>query len=275
MNLQIIGFCGLLAVSLVALEKDLVIVVCSYNNELWVERNLNSIFLQTYHKYRVIYIDDCSTDKTAEKVKNFINQHNLERNWILISNKTRSYKLANLYRTIHEECENHQIVVEIDGDDWLLTDSVLAFINQIYKDESIWLTYGGFRTWPQEYKHLQIQPLSNHADQQGIRQTCTETYRFMALRTFYAGLFKKIKKTDLVEDQNFFTIGSDIATMIPMLEMAGERSYYIDEPVYIYNTATEFNDFKRDRHGQRRLANIIKSKNCYQRLSHRDTWMLK
>ena len=44
----------------------MVIVIASYNNERWVEENLKSVFMQDYSNYRVIYIDDASTDGTAD-----------------------------------------------------------------------------------------------------------------------------------------------------------------------------------------------------------------
>ena len=45
-------------------HKPFVVIVPSYNNSEWVERNLRSIFEQKYDNFRVIYIDDASTDGT-------------------------------------------------------------------------------------------------------------------------------------------------------------------------------------------------------------------
>lgn len=50
------------------------IVVPSYNNyksRLYL-RNLDSIFMQDYENYHVVYIDDASPDKTGEYVKKYI-----------------------------------------------------------------------------------------------------------------------------------------------------------------------------------------------------------
>ena len=262
-----LSFLFLLTSSIFAEEKQLIIVICSYNNEQLVEQNLNSILLQTYKKYRVIYRDDCSTDRTAQIVKSFIEQHNLGNNWTLILNKTRNYKLANLYKTIHEHCNNDEIVVEIDGDDWLLDYSAFSMFNEIYQNESVWMTSGGFTTWPNKYDRLTQRPIAQHIiDTHAFRQCYEKEYFFMALRSFYAGLFKQIEKKDLMKDKSFFTIGSDIATMIPMFEMAGDRFHQITQPVYLYNTGTEINDFKRDRYGQKRISKLIQNKPPYQRL---------
>ena len=49
-------------------EHEFVVVVSSFNNDAYFERNLNSIFSQDYKNYHVIYIDDCSTDNTYANV---------------------------------------------------------------------------------------------------------------------------------------------------------------------------------------------------------------
>ena len=45
-------------------ERSIVVIIPSYNNVRWVEKNLMSVFEQKYENFRVIYIDDCSTDGT-------------------------------------------------------------------------------------------------------------------------------------------------------------------------------------------------------------------
>ena len=53
-------------------EKNFVFIVPSYNNSEWYIKNISSIFNQNYSNYRVIYIDDASTDNTGTLVKNFV-----------------------------------------------------------------------------------------------------------------------------------------------------------------------------------------------------------
>ena len=71
----------------------------------------------------------------------------------------------------------------------------------------------------------------------------------LALRTFRASLFKKIKKADLFYEGKFMTVSWDIAFCIPMIEMCfspssvGESHYvFIDETLYHYQTDTPIND---------------------------------
>ena len=73
-------FLSFLFFKLTVPEKPIVIIVPSRNNnELFegTERyklNLDSIFNQDYENYRVIYIDDCSSDGTADLVESYIQE---------------------------------------------------------------------------------------------------------------------------------------------------------------------------------------------------------
>src|SRR3989338_1517611 len=91
-------------------EKLFVIIVCSYNNEAWVVKNLDSLFEQNYENYRIIYIDDNSTDSTADIVQNYLKKYDHTKRCLFIHKNTRQYKLANLYTTIHTLCYDDEIV---------------------------------------------------------------------------------------------------------------------------------------------------------------------
>ena len=56
--------------------KNIAIIIPSYNNCQWYQRNLSSVIAQDYQNFRVIYIDDCSSDGTGELVEQFIAEHN-------------------------------------------------------------------------------------------------------------------------------------------------------------------------------------------------------
>lgn len=213
-------------------NKPLVVVIASYNNEKICEKNLESIFEQTYNNYRIIYIDDCSTDKTLEKVKECIAKHHMEGKVTLIHNETRQTKLPNLYRAYHS-CQDDEIIVAIDGDDWLAHEHVLEFINQTYQNPDVWLTYGSAITHPQ-YKEISGKYIPQKVLKKGeIRKS--KKFEISMLRTFYASLFKQIKLKDLLYQGKFYPNTDDIATMYPMIEMAREHVLYIPDVLYIIN----------------------------------------
>ena len=93
------------------------------------------------------------------------------------------------------------------------------------------------------------------------------------LRTFKAGLFRKIKKEDLLgpDEPTFMSMAGDVACFSPCLEMAGEdRVKYVNDINYVYNTETPLNEFKTGLQHSMRCSQHIASKPQYQRIDSYD-----
>lgn len=240
-------------------EKRIVIVVPSYKNEKWVKQNLSSIFNQDYVNYRVIYIDDYSPDNTVPLIKSLVNEWNFAVNFTLIENKERKGAMRNLYEAIHS-CDDEEIVVTVDGDDWLAHDQVLNHLNKVYsnKDRPVWITHGSYRD-SKGNPGMQNQITDSIIERNAFRGKC----RVSHLRTFYAWLFKKILIQDLMYEGKFFEMAWDLAMMFPMLEMAGHRQLYIPEVLYIYNVQNPISDFVKNPDYQMKLDRYIHKKRKY------------
>ncbi|MBS0586171.1 MAG: glycosyltransferase family 2 protein [Verrucomicrobia bacterium] len=213
-------------------KKRLVLIVTSYNNEAVCEKNLQSIFDQSYENYRLIYIDDCSKDATYEKTKAYIKARGKEGIVTLIRNETRRLKLANLYSAYHS-CQDEEIIVSIDGDDWLAHEKVLDRINIAYQNPDVWLTYGSAITYPQYEKTSGIPIRDKVLLGNGIRKE--KYFDLSMLRTFYAGLFKQIRLEDFFYQGAFFPTADDVSYMIPMVEMAPKHALFIPDILYVIN----------------------------------------
>ncbi len=237
-------------------ERPLVMVIPSYNNKAWFKKNLDSVFCQNYKNYRVIYIDDCSTDGTYELVKQYIQQHDQMDRVTLIRNQQRRGALANHYKAGHL-CKNNEIIIQLDADDWLPNEHVLERVNEAYADPDVWMTYGQHEVYPSK-KSGQCKEVSPGI----IRKVAYRESRWItsALRTFYAGLFKQIKLQDLIHQGEFFSTTCDFAFMLPMLEMADGRIKFINEVLYIYNCKTTENDYKKHLQLQLHTEYIIRSR---------------
>jgi len=123
-------------------KKVFCFLVCGYNMQLWILFNLRSIFSQKYTNYRVVLIDDCSTDKTVENINEFVNENNLHDFVTLIIND-KNYGPAYSRYVGLQQIKSNEIVVFLDGDDWLFHDQVLNLIASKY-DEGCEMTYGSF-----------------------------------------------------------------------------------------------------------------------------------
>ena len=242
-------------------ELPMVIVVPSYNNAERYKENLISIFTQNYTNYRVVYVDDCSHDGTADLVESFVLQYSQKHRCKVVRNTIRCGALKNLYDTIHS-CDDNEIIVTLDGDDCLYTPEVLSILNAAYSSQNIWLTHGTlFETY---YKSTEWSiPIPENI----IKQNAFRSYRCPShLRTFYAWLFKKIKKEDLMYKGSFFPMAWDQAMMFPMIEMAGEKHAFIKDILYLYNNTLPTNDNRINSNLQSNLETVIRAMSPYEKL---------
>lgn len=260
---RLISLCFLFAGFFNSLHADyelpMVIVIASYNNFEWCKQNLDSVFMQKYNNFRVIYIDDCSNDGTFDFVNEYIQSHELSSRCSLIRNEFRKCALENQYNAIHSSQDN-EIILILDGDDWFAHENVLSYLNTIYQDSNVWMTYGQFRFYPtNEIGFCNMMP--SHV----VENNSYRSYPHFPshLRTFYVGLFKKIKKEDLCKDGKFFAMTGDMATMIPMIEMAGNRFKFIPDVLYIYNDINPISDHRVKRELQKEIDNYIRSLPAY------------
>jgi glycosyltransferase involved in cell wall biosynthesis len=183
-------------------EKRFVIVTASYNNKDWYQWNLDSVFSQNYKNFHLIYIDDCSTDGTGQLVEQYIKERGLENQVTLCCNPENRGALANHYNAIHS-CADTDIIINLDGDDALADSEVLSYMNRVYADPNIWLTYGQFMEMPSKsigFCHPMPHSVIVHSSFRSYGDTPSH------MRTFYAGLYKKIKKEDLMINGLFFNM---------------------------------------------------------------------
>jgi hypothetical protein len=221
----------------------MVVVIPSYNNERWVEKNLTSVLTQKYNNFRVVYIDDCSTDTTYKRVLELVEKYQQQERVTVIHNETRRGALANLYTTIHE-IEDNAIVVTVDGDDWLPRVEVLAYLNKLYTEKDIWLTYGQFMEYP---SGALCTDYSLDFSEEVIRNNTfrkVEHLPISHLRTFYAWLFKSIKLKDCLYEGDFYSMTWDKVMMAPMIEMSAHRFYCVPNVLYVYNNSNPISDHR-------------------------------
>ena len=241
-------------------EKPFVIVVASYNNEKFVEKNIGSILAQKYRNFRVVYFDDASTDKTYEKVVSQLRNSYLKTKFRVISNARNKGAMHNHYTAI-SSCKEKEIVVILDGDDWFAHAGVLSYLNQVYQDPHTWMTWGNYSTYPGNNRGLSSKIRNiNTID---LRKSPWVTSH---LRSFYAGLFHKIDRQDFCYKGQFLETACDLAEMFPMIEMARDHAIFIPQILYIYNDENSLNDHKTIPLIQTKMTQFIRSKKPYQKL---------
>ncbi len=258
-----IVFSFLLSMTCFGGQSKFVIVIASYNNANYVDANMSRVLNQRYHPFRVIYIDDASTDGTDRILADIIQRSNTSDRVKVIRNTTRvGSSLANYYNAIHNEVADDEIVVIVDGDDKLFHAGVLNYLDGIYssKERNIWMTYGLYKGMPSNIQGFccDYPPLyrKHHAFRQWF-------YPPTHLKTFYAWLFKKVQKEDLMYEGEFFKMSGDLAMMLPMIEMAANHYQYISHILYEFNEDNPLSHHKMDEEFQLKMALYIRDLKPY------------
>ena len=163
-------------------------------------------------------------------------------------------------------------MVLLDGDDWFAHNQVLKELNRYYNDPNVWLTYGQYVTYPKYELGISREPIFRaylkYANLRIVGPFSKSTdWFFSHLRTFYAGLFKKIKKEDLLYKGEFFPSAWDFAILFPMVEMAREHAVFIPQILYVYNRETPLNDDKLRAQEQKDLNQYIRALPQYGRIA--------
>jgi len=227
--------------------------------------------LQKYQNYRIIYIDDASTDGTLNLVADYAKENNQYHRFTFIKNKENRGSLANYYTGTYL-CQDQEIVVHLDGDDWFKHEYVLQKLNNVYQGKNVWMTYGQNEEIHFDKENNKFYTAKGHCKKTGSGPVRFNAYREIAwrythLKTHYAGLFKHIKLKSLFDnDGRFFVSATDSAMMFSMLELSGGKFKFIDEILYVYNALNPINHKKIRKLRQIRCKSIARAKKKYNKL---------
>jgi len=220
------------------MKNKINIVTPFYNPGEFLENCVNSIMSQKYDNFKVVFVDDCSTDNSWDLLP-----HNDNRA-ICVKNEIKKTTLENTHNAIMNYCDPDSIIVIVDGDDWLLNKNVLSFINDFYSQNNCLMMYGqsiwttGNVGFAREFK-----------DENEYNNLRTGPFIFSHIRTFKKSLYDEMAKQDpnfnCLKDKNgnFYKMTGDVAVMYPLAEIAGyDRIKFNSTPLYIYNRSNPISD---------------------------------
>jgi glycosyltransferase involved in cell wall biosynthesis len=196
-----------------------------------------------------------STDNTVQIIEELIHE---DDRFFFIKNKEKKYKLKNLDDLI-SHFDDEDIVIELDGDDYLADTNVVGDIRSIYQNKKVWLTNGSF-------VYSNGKPgFSSKCNPNTVRK---DVFLFSHLRTWKSFLWKSIPKSYLQDDSGeYFKSAADVAYTFSLLELAGDENYrYLPTIYYVYNGDSPYNDHKPGsatgggHREQERCSNIIRNK---------------
>jgi glycosyltransferase involved in cell wall biosynthesis len=236
-------------------------VCCFWNAEKYIKNCIRTLKSQTDKDFEVYLIDDMSTDNTVEVIKKLIGD---DSRFKLIVNQEKKFKLKNLNELI-TQFDDEDIVIEIDGDDFLLSSDIVSDIRNMYSDDQVWLTNGSFM-----YSNGDS-GFSSKCNPETVRK---DAFRFSHLRTWKTFLWKAIPDSYLRDDDgSYFKSAADVAYTFSLLELAGDKNYrFLPKLYYVYNAESPYNDHKigsatgGGHREQERCSNIIRNKTKLKKL---------
>ena len=237
----------------------IIVLTTVYNCAPWLEKCISSIKSQTYTNFECYLLNDMSTDNSAEIA---IKATKGDRRFNLINNTKKYYQAGNYDQIMRsEKVNNADIVVEVDGDDWLPDNDVFTRVVSYYKDPAVWMTYGQFIY---QNGYLGLSAPVNFNELRSARFTASH------LRTWKPQLWNHIKVEDLLVNNDYAECSGDVFFMFPMLEMSGpEHAKFIPHINYIYNFENPIGDSKGERLKKtEHFAKIGREKLRYERLNN-------
>lgn len=235
------------------------ILMNGYNSAPWIRTSVLSALGQDYDNFDVICVDACTNDGTMDVLE----EYRFNPKVSILRNATRKFQLENISLGV-SWAEEKSIIVTLDFDDWLPHNKVLQQLNNIYTKD-VWMTYGTY----EEHPKASVSHIYRAYPDEVIKSNSFRNHRWLAshLRTFRKELFAKIKDEDKKFNGEYLKYAGDLAFMLPMLEMAGEKSRYISDIMYVYNRTNPLSEDKVAIAESDRNAKFIKAKTPYERLS--------
>lgn len=232
----------------------IIVLTTVYNCDKYLERCLTSIKNQNYKSWICYLLNDLSTDNSKLIAEKYCAQ---DSRFILIDNDRKYYQPGNYDKILRSESIlEDDIVIEVDGDDWLATSDAFSKVVDKHK-EGFLITHGSF---------VYSDGRPGFSKPFTVEQLRVSIANATHLRSWRAKLWKSIKVEDLFVNDWYAETAGDVFFMLPMLEMAGnDRICHMKDILYIYNESNPINDHKVNLQKQLTFANIGRAKNKYAR----------
>jgi len=245
-------------------DQSFVILILGENASGSCERQLKSVFNQTYVGYNIIYIDNGSTDQTAEKVKAFCERENKLDKLTIVRHEEKKPDVQAIYDTIHQ-LNPQEIVVYLEGQDWLSHENVLDHLNCAYAHPDVWLTYSRAIRHP-DYQQVEGKAYSDEF-LRGKKFREKGRLPLPSLVSFPVAYFKEIRLEDLLFDGHFIREKAAHAFLYPLFEMGPEHALFMDEVMLVKNDEVQVEDHKEHLHSLMAIESYLRSLKSYPNIS--------
>jgi glycosyltransferase involved in cell wall biosynthesis len=233
------------------------VVSCARNAGAAALRCLDSVHAQTHPADRIehVYLDDASTDDTRAQIRGWLGTHPNHRVTYVETAERRGGTKNTL--ELFRAAPLGSIVVELNGDDWFFDEGVLAHLDTIYADPSVWMTYNSSTFADGRLRHLNRPYPEATVRDASYRE---DDWYAGSVRTFRAELFSHVADDELVDPATgtWWESADDMVIYLALLELSGGHARHVERPTYVYNHREDSED-RRDLSGGRKRGERIRA----------------
>ncbi|WP_447007186.1 glycosyltransferase family 2 protein [Saccharothrix isguenensis] len=245
---------------------NVVFVVTVRNNRDLLDRCLRSVARQRYPATRCVVMDDVSDDGSAEVASTWARTHpDVFRAHL---GRRRRGKMENFAEAV-SFIPDHDVVVELDGDDRLLAADVAGDLARLHlRADVVWTQHRVRRSHWRDWVHWRSTdvPAAHRSGNELPRLEWSRSWYPGHLRSFKAWAFKEIDEDDLKIDGKWVGAAADVAYFCPLLESTPPSLRYFYDRECAEYTITAANDHFGDEKGlpgletQRGVAELLFSR---------------
>jgi glycosyltransferase involved in cell wall biosynthesis len=202
-----------------------------YNASKYLPQLLHSICGQSYDNWKLILIDDVSSESEKEKSKSIIKDFQsifdkkYENKIVDVWNVEKKWEVSNVLSGL-VQCDDNDIICRIDADDWLVDLDALSIINSVYTSSQCDLLWSAHR-WGFSDKNISG-PMPNDAD--------PYLYPWVSshLKTFRKQLLNNVNDENFRnEDGEYVRRAGDQAIYLPALYNS-KKKFFLPRVLYHY-----------------------------------------
>lgn len=208
------------------------ILVPVYGVESYIERCARSIFEQTYHNLEIIFVDDCTPDKSIDIVKSVLEEYpeRKEQTRIIRHEKNRGLAAA---RNTAVAAATGEFISHVDSDDWLESTAIEYLADEVNNNDCDIVTGQIIRYFQDGWTFLERPQFYNKED----------FVIDMVQLSNHHSLWGRLIKRSLYKENNIYAIeglnvGEDMQVMAK-LAYYSQKVSTIKEVVYHYDNTNE------------------------------------
>ena len=239
--------------------NKLYILVPIYNFELFLDKCIKSILNQTYNNWYCILFDDGSTDNSSVICKMYLYIYKNKFKYIKLDNNNNGGGYSKWFgiQEIKKICKPEDIMIIIDGDDYLINNNAFSIINKKYIDTKCFGTFGSYIG---KFEEMQNKVNMNTYSRKNWFYSSPRSCKCFLLDNFIINDFKYMNKEWLKK-------ATDVAFFCNVIEWSGINNIqYIKDILYRYreHSNNSYKNLNKNNILQKHKIYIInlKQKNC-------------